>query len=308
MNEHTLTRLVVGEPFNVCMGIPVTQTSKIADVSKTIYWEDGKWGQDPPLMDRINKLRSGVNPILAMEVNTKATPHQKTDQITISRSTMAIALATLLVVSITVGGIAGNRYRTAVDPAKDALLPIASADKRLAENGGKSPVQVIATVDEAYPLPNDIPRVVPNESQRTATVQSPAVSPVIAPKTVQQAIPAVTPSEPLPPALVTRAKEKEKQPKPKDQGAIILDAEVLELRDSPKPAPTVAPIEAPRPAIKALLVAVSPDGKFALFTNAATRLPEKFAVGDKLTNGDVVRSIDYAAGSVKTDLREYRLE
>ncbi|UUZ66224.1 hypothetical protein LP417_34985 (plasmid) [Polaromonas sp. P1-6] len=66
--------------------------------------------------------------------------------------------------------------------------------------------------------------------------------------------------------------------------------------------------EVPKRATGSGLVAVTPDGKTALFTNTATRLPEKFAVGDKLPSGEVIKSIDANAGVVKTNAKEYRLE
>jgi hypothetical protein len=56
------------------------------------------------------------------------------------------------------------------------------------------------------------------------------------------------------------------------------------------------------------LVAITPDGKAALFTNPATRLPEKFVVGEKNRAGEVIQSIDAKNGVVKTENKEYRLE
>ena len=55
-------------------------------------------------------------------------------------------------------------------------------------------------------------------------------------------------------------------------------------------------------------MAITPDGKIALFTNPKTRLPERFKVGDKLPSGETLKSIDTSSGKVVTDSKEYVLE
>jgi hypothetical protein len=56
------------------------------------------------------------------------------------------------------------------------------------------------------------------------------------------------------------------------------------------------------------LIAITPDGKSAVFTDPATRLPKQFKVGDKLTSGDTIKSIDAAQGKVIAGTKEYSLD
>ena len=53
---------------------------------------------------------------------------------------------------------------------------------------------------------------------------------------------------------------------------------------------------------------VSPDGKSAVFTDPTTRLPKQFKVGDKLTGGDTIKSIDAVQGKVIAGTKEYSLD
>jgi len=103
--------------------------------------------------------------------------------------------------------------------------------------------------------------------------------------------------------------------KPGSPEAVILDMEPSTSATKAKEAAGVQvnaakqpAKELPKRAAGSGLVAVTPDGKSALFTNTATRLPEKFGIGDKLPSGEVIKSIDAIAGIVKTDAKEYRLE
>jgi hypothetical protein len=69
--------------------------------------------------------------------------------------------------------------------------------------------------------------------------------------------------------------------------------------------PKAAPPALPR---GAGLVAITPDGNLAVFSNPKTRLPEQFRVGDQLPNGETLRSIDAKEGKVITNAKEYPLE
>ena len=51
-----------------------------------------------------------------------------------------------------------------------------------------------------------------------------------------------------------------------------------------------------------------PDGKSAVFTDPTTRLPKQFKVGDKLTGGDTIKSIDAVQGKVIAGTKEYSLD
>ena len=84
--------------------------------------------------------------------------------------------------------------------------------------------------------------------------------------------------------------------KSNDANPAAATSQTSETRDPSKRAP------------RSGLVAITPDGKAALFTNPATRLPEKFVVGEKTRAGEVIQSIDAKNGVVRTETKEYRLE
>jgi len=71
--------------------------------------------------------------------------------------------------------------------------------------------------------------------------------------------------------------------------------------------PTPSPVAASTPRASGL-VAIGPDGKVAVFTNPTTRMPEQFKVGDRLPSGETLKSIDAASGRVVTTAKEYGLE
>lgn len=56
------------------------------------------------------------------------------------------------------------------------------------------------------------------------------------------------------------------------------------------------------------LIAITPDGKMAVFTNPSTKLPQPFKVGDQLATGETIRSIDAKDGKVITSSKEYSLD
>ena len=82
---------------------------------------------------------------------------------------------------------------------------------------------------------------------------------------------------------------------------MILDADHSKDAAPAKDAPRVR-------AAGAGLVAITPDGKIALFTNPKTRLPERFKVGDKLPTGETIKAIDANSGKVTTESKDYILE
>jgi hypothetical protein len=56
------------------------------------------------------------------------------------------------------------------------------------------------------------------------------------------------------------------------------------------------------------LVAITPDGKLAVFTNPKTQLPQQFTLGEQLPGGDTIRFIDAKEGKVVSSTKEYSLE
>jgi hypothetical protein len=175
----------------------------------------------------------------------------------------------------------------AVEPA--GVLPIPSS--------GSAPAGVATQAAPASPI---IPAPVANSS---------TVAPVIAnaangPTGAKNAAKNETSAAPAAPA-----KNDGKQPPPT---GMILDAEYSKgasSESSSKEATKEAPRDAPKVRSGGSgLVAITPDGKIALFTNPKTRLPERFKVGDKLPSGETLKSIDTSSGKVVTDSKEYVLE
>jgi hypothetical protein len=131
------------------------------------------------------------------------------------------------------------------------------------------------------------------------------------PPTSAQAKP--TEAKPVPAQAAKQDKSSKDKPEPKS--AMVIDADEQAVNKSPQPtnkaAQTAAPVTqaAKAPEKKKLaLVAITPDGKFALISNPATRLPERFAAGDTLPSGEKLISIDRAGGKVKTSNGEMNLE
>jgi hypothetical protein len=56
------------------------------------------------------------------------------------------------------------------------------------------------------------------------------------------------------------------------------------------------------------LIAITPDGKLAVFTNPKTQLPQQFTLGEQLPGGDTIRFIDAKEGKVISSTKEYSLE
>jgi hypothetical protein len=69
-----------------------------------------------------------------------------------------------------------------------------------------------------------------------------------------------------------------------------------------------APARGHVPPAAAELIAISPDGKLAVFTDPQTRLPRQFQLGEQLPGGDLIRSIDAKTGRVLSSTREYSLD
>jgi hypothetical protein len=164
------------------------------------------------------------------------------------------------------------------------------ATKQAAQPGKVLPTQP-SVVTPTPPKSNLVVPSIPNNAV-VAPVVAPTAKDAVAAKDVKGG---------------TEAPKAKEEPKP---SAMILDEQnpVKDAKTAPKPDLVAKPEAMPDAKVGSGLVALTPDGKYALFTNPKTRLPEKFAVGDKLPSGEVLKSIDKNAGKATTDSKEYRLE
>jgi len=171
----------------------------------------------------------------------------------------------------------------AVEPA--GVLPIPSS--------GSAPAGVATQAAPASPI---IPAPVANSSTVAPVIANAANGPTGAKNAGKNETPA---------APATPAKTDGKAPPPT---GMILDAE--NAKGASSESSSKEPAKEP-PKVRSGgsgLVAITPDGKIALFTNPKTRLPERFKVGDKLPSGETLKSIDTSSGKVVTDSKEYVLE
>ncbi|WP_186510838.1 hypothetical protein [Caenimonas sedimenti] len=113
------------------------------------------------------------------------------------------------------------------------------------------------------------------------------------------------------PPVVADAKRQDQPVKPP---AVLLDeppagqaAAAKALSPSSAAAPK-AEVRSPAPTRGQGLIAITPDGKFAVFTNPKSRMPEQFKVGDQLPTGENIRSIDVKDGKVVSSTKEYQLD
>ncbi|WP_299795189.1 hypothetical protein [Ramlibacter sp.] len=244
---------------------------------------------------------------------------------------MAAAVATLLVGVVLAGTLLQSRPRQSVG------LPIHPA------TFSAPVVRMVAIAYVAAPraasadMPIEPVAVLPTEAD-AATPPLPFLPPAIiaapAPVATRSAPP---PRGSPPPRSRERAPSGAKaqtpmqnQPAQDDSAprAVVLDepgtrAESGVLADAPPPArPLIAVTQSaalarataskdgakPPAAPGGGLIAITPDSRFAVFTDPRTRLPQQFHVGDPLPGGDTIRAIDGGLGKVFTSGREYSLD
>lgn len=84
----------------------------------------------------------------------------------------------------------------------------------------------------------------------------------------------------------------------KDKPAAAAKAVVAKAEAAP-----VAPTQNSESQPPVTVVDIAKDGSYVLVSNPKTRLPEKFAVGQKIHTGEVIKKIDPAAGKVQLTSR-----
>ena len=314
MNNQNITRLVIGESIPLSMGVPVGQVLGNTEVSDTLRWRDGRWETNSGILDMVKKSLTKPPNVLQLPTTKPVNTFK------FSALTKGLKLASGVVIALIVCTAAIYTVLRYNKPSADAfaVVPDARSD-------------AVRTVDEPWirpapeqPAPVDAGTAIPvvPDNLNATVVEKLGVTSVQAPAEVPKAV--------QPPQNAPTAKPKPDDKKPEMKPAVILDIEPAAAKTKVKEVPGVQtngvkpPVkeasvvqttvakpqvkEVPKQVTGSGLVAVTQDGKVALFTNTATRLPEKFRVGDKLPSGEVIKSIDANAGIVKTDAKEYRLE
>lgn len=183
------------------------------------------------------------------------------------------------------------------------LAPAAAQDRPEPVKAAPAPRKVEAAATEAPPKQREQPppsAVVLDEAAHKAARQAPS-TPVAAP----------SPPKAAPVTVAVAAAPAPAPTKPSTGPATALVAAGVAKLAPAHPAafaPALVPTETPAAEHGTGLIAITPDGKLAVFTNPKTRLPQQFKIGDQLPGGDIVRSIDAKAGKVVSSSKEYSFE
>ncbi|WP_176491397.1 MULTISPECIES: hypothetical protein [unclassified Polaromonas] len=327
MSDPNITRLVVGPTMTLAMGVPVGQAVTQTDLSKTLRWKDGHWQNSASIIKKARQFTFLPVDVLEISATRRASTFRHLRAYALPVAAVVIFLGTAL------GFVLQQRdsaedipVATSIAPAEtpvavrsvDAPYPLPGASPSAPLPGNSQLEEESSARELAPPVPSAKgPVQVPSAPLPTVTSAKAPALPAVRP--TQQAAP-VVPSHKQAPAVVPKEDAKDEKARP----AVILDADVPFAKAKLPEAVSQQKATAPPPALGQLpkpqastsgsssvssgLVALTQDGKFALFTNVKTRLPEKFAVGDRLPTGEVLKAIDRVNGKVQTDAKEYRLE
>lgn len=331
MNHDLVTRLVVGD-ITVTLGVPV-RASQQAGEGAPLHLDQGRLVDSRPGMARLitgalfapstpstpasaaqdkPKLLAGWRRKLSAWKPSIGTP-----RVAVAASAMAVAIGAATLGAYQWTQPIAPKVATAPPATSLPIVPAAAADL--------SAVKVVATAyqpeqpaaapasEPVAPLPISMPTATAASPENKApAVALPAASPQKQVATAAAQIPAPAPTAKKEPERHSAVVMDEPASKPSQAqsavakpGAANIVATGKPLPSSPTPWPVKEPVTAPR---APGLIALTPDGKFAVFTNPKTRLPEQFKVGDQLPSGDVIRTIDYKDGRVLTSAKEYHLD
>ena len=297
MNNEAITRLCVGEPFTVTFGVPMKRRA-LKNLQRQAT--------------RISEIADADDSSLADELLAES-------EVTLDRpSRMTIRLPFLIGLAMACAGAIGVNFyspltKVHVVAARPGVnsLPI-EPHKAITTTAVASDV---AVVDSAYETPIS--------SDQSALVASPVVVPVAAIPSIHESdllsrvkdmqMPPERPATVQKGAMVVVRSSKASTTVEKDMSAaLVMDDETRHESDEMQPPKReVVPTEASATPVKQVvsrLVAIAPDGKYALFTNPKNRMPEKVLLGATLPNGEVVKAIDKGLGKVETDKNQYTLD
>ncbi len=296
MSNPSITRLVVGAPRTLVLGVPVGQKVNARDAGTN--WSAGRW-----LLHQGRRLAAPLAP--------KKRSFSIALRVPKVRNRKMLALGTVAGV-VLVASVAG------------AFLHMRKLEPVAPSPFGAAKSTSLTVLEQPYVAPVQA-AAVPEQQQEPVFGQPPPTPLPLPVARLAGQMPAVVQQRAAQADRQTPASESGKVVKP---AAVVLDEEAAQamlakqipaalprVQNSPLPITTKSSPERPvTPASPAPsprgagLVAITPDGKVAVFTNPNTRMPEQFKVGDKLPSGDTVKAIDAQSGKVVTTSKEYGLE
>ena len=298
MNDTNITRLVVGGPMTVTLGIPVGQRI-VQSSAGSIRWSSGAWVGMKQNAARMTLSALGRRVVARLAFSPKRI--------------VGLVAGVAIVCGAAVGGAyvlsqGGGRTPLQFEPATSQGSSVRILQESYTPAAQPQPTEVPVAAGMSIAPADVIAGGPPTLPLSDARAPGPAPRPAAA--TIAKAIPAPPASDKLKPAAVVldeeQASPQSARLQPASSGAKTLQASTGGVQK------TGATVEAAAPARSSSrgggLVAVTPDGKFALFSNPTTRMPEQFKVGNRLPTGDTIRSIDVKSGKVVTTAKEYELE
>jgi hypothetical protein len=322
MTNPLITRLVVGEPKKLALGKPVGQNLG-EPTGAALHWKAGNWvGARAPRLIWLSRLLARIQ-LQSIVVPTAAAKSgvERFQRLALVGAGVAVSVGGL--------GLGLAALRNQLEASGE--LPIApAATVRIVQSAYVPPQQEAAPAPvekQPFPIAKAQPDAVTPPLPFSPPLPEPAKPPAKVPaqEVTKPAVssaqkppePAAKAQPPVPPKATPARQEPQTVP------AVVLDEAAPRGSRAPAPAPTVpaqaaVPVNqsapavppAPKPPIErgTGLIAITPDGKVAVFTNPKTKLPQQFKIGEQLPGGDTIRSIDAKEGKVVTSMKEYSLD
>lgn len=331
MTTRLITPLVVGQPRKLVLGRPVGQKLRHPS-GATLRWRAGRWeGAPAPRLGWLLRLLAGSRPNAIVVPTAPATGPAKTTAAGTSRLQRFGLVGAAVAVFAAGGGLGLGALRLApadigdlpVAPAatvrvvEAAYVPAQQALPQLPPQEQPLPIAGPQSEDPAPVLPLGPPAPAATRTAEKMDVQAPlkpaatpdqkaaetpkaphpAPAKAVAPRQEPQAIPAVILDEAVPRGL-----------RPHVPAASASAAAALPVKPAASAAPAALAVSKPMTEAGVGLIAITPDGKVAVFSNPKTKLPQQFRIGEQLPGGDTIRAIDAKEGKVVTSLKEYLLD
>lgn len=303
-NNAVLTRLVVDQSFTLELGVPVGRQIDNRP-GEVLHWRAGRWVDATATEDgsaRVAVPARAERLAAAVKAGAATRPMSQRRWWRVSKP-MKWALAAIAG-SAALGALAWFSLQPTSSSHGSTPAPGAAPSAPASAAPASSPVSSAP----ALPVPAAGPEVrLVGHPYEPAMIATTVVRPLpIAPKDLTAAAGG---DSKLPRPATSQAAAEARAASVDKASAVVLD-------EGPKQ--TVHPVAATRAASApqqpapgarpTALIAITPDGKAAVFANPSTRLPEQFRLGDRLPSGETIRSIDPKLGKVMTSSREYGLE